>query len=682
MSNIDGTQSHGGDPCQGPSEPLEALRAERDAALRQVAELRSLLVLGGGDGEAAGAQRAIMLRLGAAIGASHEGVGVWGLDDRFLFVNDALARMHGYGPQELLGSSWRTLAPPDRPTALDAAIGAALRDPVRRRWDGELEAVRRDGTRFPVDVQLSSLPGPDGGHAGAVCIVRDITERRAFEAELLRLRTAVEASGEAIFLTNRNGLITYVNPEFTRLYGWTAEEVVGQVTPRILKSGALTRQQYEEFWGEILARRVLRVELPNRAKDGREVWIDGSANPILDERGEIVGFLAIQRDITERRRLADQLVRAQKMEAVGRLAGGIAHDYNNILSVIMGYADLLLSELDGADPIRGDIDEIHRAAGRAAALTRQLLVFSRREVSRPEIVDINAVVSGVDRLLRRAVGEDVALHLELDPTLPYVHIDASHVEQILMNLVVNARDATQGGGRIAIVTGHRDVSADEAASLDLPTGGRYVTLEVNDTGHGMGPDVAARAFDPFFTTKAKGLGTGLGLSIVYAIVKQAEGAITIESEPDRGTKARVLLRATSAAPAAARVTATETGAAARRETILLVEDEDQVRALTHRFLLQKGYRVIEARNAGEAILLIEQGTDRIDLLLTDVVMPQFSGTRLAQRLTKVLPELRVLFMSGYSDAVDRETIHQMGADLVIKPFNRQDLLNAVARALA
>ena len=653
---------------------VEALRGHEGAEVGG-----SLIVVEHADPER---QAELLLRLGAAIGASSDGVGICDLDERYVYVNDSLATMHGYDVDALIGLSWRTLTPTERSPELDGEIARCLMDPTVGRWEGELETLRRDGTRFPIALHLTAMRDAAGAYAGQICYVRDITQRRRHEAELLRLRKAVEASGEAIFLTDRVGIIRYVNPQFTRLYGWTAEEVVGKETPRILKGGALEQDDYESFWAAILSKQIVRREFCNRTRDGRDVWIEASANPIVDDHGEIVGFLAIQSDITERRRLGEQLVQSQKMEAVGRLAGGIAHDYNNILSVIMGYSDLLLSELDTSNPIRGDIEEIHRAAGRAAALTRQLLVFSRREVSRPEVVDVNAVVSSVDRLLRRAVGEDVTLHLDLDPSLPYVHIDASHVEQILMNLVVNARDATPGGGRISIATRSVAIDAEEASRLGTAGVGPHVIIEVADTGHGMGPDIAARAFDPFFTTKPKGLGTGLGLSIVYAIVKQAGGTIAIESEPERGTRCRVYLAATAGTRTAHDAAATAPVVAKRPETILLVEDEDQVRAITQRMLLQRGYHVLEARNAGEAFLLVEQGTETIDLLLTDVVMPQFSGTRLAQRLTKLLPDLRILFMSGYSDAVDRETIVTMGADLVIKPFSRADLLSAVERALA
>jgi CheY-like chemotaxis protein len=307
-------------------------------------------------------------------------------------------------------------------------------------------------------------------------------------------------------------------------------------------------------------------------------------------------------------------------------------------------------------------------------------MFSRREVSKPEVVDPNLVVGNLDRLLRRAIGDDRVLLFDPAPDLPYVKVDPGHLEQVLLNLVINARDATQAGGRIMVATAHVRVPADREPSEALPPG-EYSVVAVSDSGTGMTADVLARAFDPFFTTKPKGKGTGLGLSIVYGIVRQSGGHLEVDSEPGKGTTVRVYLSTTDETRAASPGATLTPTLAGQGELVLLVEDEDAVRALTHRILLREGYRVVEARNAGEAILLFEQQGEGVDLLLSDVVMPQLAGPLLAERLRRIRSNLKVLFMSGYADAVDHELIAALDAHLLLKPVSREDLLLSVRRVL-
>jgi signal transduction histidine kinase/CheY-like chemotaxis protein len=400
------------------------------------------------------------------------------------------------------------------------------------------------------------------------------------------------------------------------------------------------------------------------------------------------GTCVLSLDITEAKRTATALVRsqeqlqhAQKMEAVGRLAGGVAHDFNNLLSVIMSYASLAQSDLPTGDPMSADLDEIVTAAQRAADLTRQLLAFSRPQAVAPRIIDLNAVLAGTEKMVRRLVGEDIHVRTVLAADLGRVRLDPGQVEQVLMNLVVNARDAMPGGGSLVIETGAVELDAEFAGEHLGVTPGPHVMLAVSDTGTGIAPDVRARIFEPFFTTKDVGKGTGLGLSTVFGIVRQNRGTIWVYSEPGRGAMFKVYFpRCDEDA------TRDEPAAPPRRtshdETVLLVEDDDQLRTVAVAVLRRAGYTTLEARNGGEALIFCEQHEDVIDLLLTDVVMPHLNGPELAERLTRLRPGMRVLFMSGYSRNAAGQAPH-LGAAVprLEKPFSPDALLRMVRGAL-
>ena len=414
-----------------------------------------------------------------------------------------------------------------------------------------------------------------------------------------------------------------------------------------------------------------------------------SLSPILDATGVVVGASKTARDLTTQRKAAEalrrteeQLRQAQKMEAVGRLAGGIAHDFNNVLSVILSYSTILITDLRPNDPVAEDIDEIRKAAVRAADLTRQLLMFSRQQVIEPKVLDLNELLPGMDKMLRRILGEDIDLVSTLAPRLGRIRADPSNVEQVIMNLVVNARDAMPTGGHLTIETGNVDLDADYAREHVGCTPGPHVMLAVTDTGIGMDQETQTLIFDPFFTTKGPGVGTGLGLSIVYGIAKQSGGTVWVYSEPGKGTTFKVYFprveAATSEAPMASPLPVTLRGS----ETILLVEDQEQVRAVAYGILVRSGYRVIVAPNAGEALLQAETHAGTIDLLLTDVVMPQMSGAELAKRIAPARPEMKVLCMSGYTDdSIVRHGVLESGIAFLQKPFTPESLTRKVRETL-
>jgi signal transduction histidine kinase len=435
-------------------------------------------------------------------------------------------------------------------------------------------------------------------------------------------------------------------------------------------------------------RPVPRLEERYLKLDGTVFDVDVSAVPITVEGRD--GAVVFFSDVTERKRaeqdrsrLEEQFRQAQKMESVGRLAGGVAHDFNNHLTVINGYCDLLLAGLNPGDPMLGSLDEIRRAGERAAALTRQLLAFSRKQVLEPKPLNLNEVVADLETMLRRLVGEDIELLTRLDPALEHVMADAGQMHQVLMNLSVNARDAMPNGGLLIIETLNVDVGDGYRSSHMESMRGPFVMLTVSDSGFGMDQETQQRIFEPFFTTKRSGAGTGLGLSTVYGIVKQSGGWIWVYSEPNRGTTFKIYLPRVRITAAEPRTPASSEDRLHGSETVLIVEDQAEVRNLTVRVLAKFGYRVLSAAGGREALALCEKHTDIIHLVITDVVMPGMTGRELADRLQQMKPELKVLYVSGYTaDAIAHQGVLDPGVAYLPKPFSPDGLLRKVREMLA
>jgi two-component system, cell cycle sensor histidine kinase and response regulator CckA len=507
-----------------------------------------------------------------------------------------------------------------------------------------------------------------------------------------RFRRLSESGIIGIVIADVHGRIFEANDAYTKMVGYSREELL---------AGDLLRT---DLTPPELAPLDVRAVEQLAASGVAPPWEtealrkDGSRVPMVVGLAmlEHPKYIAVTADLTGRkqaeagrtraegalRQSEEQLRQAQKMEAVGRLAGGVAHDFNNVLSVILSHSELILEDLKPADPLRADIDEIHKAATRAAGLTRQLLMFSRQQVVQPKVLDLQLVLASMDKMLQRILGEDVALVLVAPSASGRVKVDPSHIEQVILNLVVNARDAMPKGGTLTLETAN--VVLDENYAVDhLPAkAGPHVMLAVTDTGTGMDRETQRRIFEPFFTTKETGKGTGLGLSTVFGIVQQSGGNIWVYSEPGKGTTFKVYLPRVDAA---LDVTRSQGVPASMRgsETILLVEDEEQVRAITISILRRQGYLVLPAQNAGEALLLCEDHPDPIDLLLTDVVMPRVSGPDLAKRLAKVRPEMKVLFMSGYTDdSVVRHGVLEAGVAFLQKPITPASLARKIREVLA
>jgi len=425
-------------------------------------------------------------------------------------------------------------------------------------------------------------------------------------------------------------------------------------------------------------------------KDGRKVYGEVSVSLIRSSTGQPIGFRGIARDITERKRaekemaaLQEQLTQSQKMEAIGRLAGGVAHDFNNLLTVIKGYSQLSLLDLKENNPLWENIQEIQKAAQRAADLTRQLLAFSRRQILDLKVLDLNSLLKDTDKMLRRIIGEDIELVILSSENLGRVKIDPSQIEQVIFNLAVNARDAMPSGGRFTIETANVELDEEYARAHIGVVPGHYVRLSVSDTGVGMSPEVKEKVFEPFFTTKDKGKGTGLGLSTVYGIVNQSKGNIWVYSEPGHGTTFKIHLPRVEGALDALHEQDETDSFPRGSETVLLVEDEPSVRDLANRLLRKQGYRVLEAPNGGEALRIVrENNGEKIHLLLTDVVLPQMGGKELADNLKIFRPDIKVLYTSGYTDyAIVHHGVLESGTHFLQKPFSLKTLSRKVREAL-
>jgi PAS domain S-box-containing protein len=513
----------------------------------------------------------------------------------------------------------------------------------------------------------------------------DITERRRAEEFHARLVTAVEQSAETILITDASGTILYTNPAFENTSGYTREEALGQ-NPRILKSGKHDAEFYRRLWTVLGRGDVWAGRLINKKKDGTLYEEDATISPVRDAEGKVVNYVAVKRDITHESELEAQLRQAQKMEAVGQLAGGVAHDFNNMLAVIRLNAELLLmDEEQHAAETREALKHVVEASERAANLTRQLLAFSRKHVLQLQPLMLNQVVANLTKMLNRVISENIDLQCHYAASLPYVQADTGMMEQVILNLVVNARDAMPEGGQLRVATEQLTLDETHARVNPAARAGEFVCLLVSDTGTGIAPEVLPRIFEPFFTTKDIGKGTGLGLATVYGIVQQHQGWIEVSSQVGEGSAFKVFLPAIPAPAGLA--AAAEVGAQARggTETILLVEDEHSVRVTTRRVLESKGYTVLEATSTREALELWQSHAGEIALLLTDIVMPGgMTGRDLADQLWGQRPGLKVIFMSGYSaDVLGKGTnfIRRTKSHFVQKPSSSRALLETVRRTL-
>jgi len=508
-------------------------------------------------------------------------------------------------------------------------------------------------------------------------------EQHIAEASLRKLSRAVEQSADTVMITDRHGRIEYVNPAFEALTGYRREEVCGK-TPRILKSGEQSSETYQEMWQTILSGSVYRGILLNRKKNGEPYYLEETICPVRDAEGQITHFISNGRDLTDRMRLEGQLLQAQKMDAVGRLAGGVAHDFNNLLTIITSYSELALDDVPSGSPLAAKIQEILQAARRAAELTRQLLAFSRKQPQALRVVDLNQVIAGIAKTLPRLIGEDIAFTFQPGQELGRVQADPVQIEQILMNLAANARDAMPLGGHLGIETSGAYIDADyiHGKPAVIPVG-RYALITVSDNGAGIPPEDLPHIFEPFYTTKPAGQGTGLGLATVYGIVKQNRGFIWAYSEAGLGTVFKIYLPCI-----ADRKPSAETDSIEREktsggtETLLLVEDEPAVRRAATEFLRLQGYHVLEAKDGLEALSVAQQHDAKIDLLVTDVVMPNLSGGELARKLAELKPDAHFLFVSGYAGKtlLDHHVV-DLETNFLQKPYSLTELSRKIRHAL-
>jgi PAS domain S-box-containing protein len=620
-------------------------------------------------------------------------------DNHVVKVNQAFGALWGYAPEAAVGKPVTDFFPTDEWATHVHEMKIAITQGTIRHFESQI--LTKGGNLVPVALSGKVLTDDSGQVSALVAVIRDITERKRAEAErekmltsarqsrraLLsvlddekrtaaertRLAAAIEQSAETMMITDAQGSIVYVNPAFEATSGYSRQEILGK-NPRVLQSGKHDAKFYREMWATLTAGQVWRGHLSNKRKDGTHYEEEATLSPVLDSAGQIVNYVAVKRDTTREVQLEAQLRQAQKMESIGRLAGGIAHDFNNLIMGVMGYTELARDKLPPNHPVCEDLNEIMSGAKRTAALTKQLLAFARKQNVVPRELDFNDAVAHMLNMLRQLIGEDIHLVWVPGTALWPVKMDPGQIDQILANLCVNARDAITGVGTITIETAND--ALDEAFCVGQPDAvpGDYVVCMVSDDGCGMTKDVLEKIFEPFFTTKGVGEGTGLGLSTVYGIVRQNSGFINVYSEPGKGTTFRIYLPRVESADDEKTEPAEIPRSLAGTETVLLVEDEMSVRAVANRILVQLGYTVLTAGDPEVALRMVERHAGTIHLLITDVVMPGMSGRDLAIKLAEARPDLKTLYISGYTASI----IAQRGAlekevHFLSKPFTRDAL---------
>ncbi len=596
------------------------------------------------------------------------------LEGRVLYASPSLWRLTGFRPEALLGTEGIDLVHRDDRDRLRQEM-APLRTGAGAA-EADWRCRTRDGGYRRVHTRAKLLADSEGRPGHVLCVTADVTERRWAEQTLREshtlLRAVTEGTTDAVYVKDSEGRYLTVNPALARLVGRPVEEVVGKTDAELLHPDSARAVREQDRRVMELGQTQTYEQVVTAAGETRTLLI--TKGPYRDAEGRVAGVFGIARDVSERKALEGQLREAHKMEAVGRLAGGIAHDFNNLLTVILGYAELLLEQSPAGTEPHAPLLEIRRAAERASELTRQLLALSRRQPAAPVALDLNGLLQDLEEALRRLAGEGVRLVLRPGPALRRIKADPAQMEEVLVQLVTNARDATPAGGEVTVLT--ENATVPPGSPPGGPPPGEYVRLTVRDTGVGMDEATLGHVFEPFFTTKEVGGGSGLGLATVYGVVRQCGGHVAVASEPGRGTTFTLHFPAVPAPTPPA-------GPAAGR-TVLLVEDEPAIRALARQVLEQQGHRVLEARDGLEALEVYERHAGPVDLLLTDLVMPHLSGPELARRLVARGAPLRLLFMSGYArdTALFTQPILGRRPHFLPKPFSLAGLLEAVRAALA
>ncbi|MFZ0286478.1 MAG: PAS domain S-box protein [Terriglobales bacterium] len=617
-------------------------------------------------------------------------------------VNTQTQELFGYDRDELIGQKIEMLVPERYRPDHHRHRQSFAKTPKTRRMGADLDLYgrRSDGSEFPVEVSLS--PVNTGGGTFVLSAIRDISDRKKVAEELrraneelhrrtaeqlgeyrARLASIIDSSEDAILSKDMDGTIASWNKGAERIYGYSPEEVIGKHISMLApgdRSDEIPNILQKISEGES----VEHFESVRVTKDGRRLDVSISVSPLRDSTGDIVGASVIARDITAQKRAEGQLRQSQKMEAIGRLAGGVAHDFNNILGIVNACTEFLRDRIDPTAEPSLYVENIKKATERGRSLTKQLLTFSRASAIQPRILDVNERLKDISKLLRPLLGDDVEVVIVPRSPSAVVEVDPGQLDQVVINLAVNARDAMPRGGKFILETGMVRFDESFAEQHQAVAPGKYVLLAASDTGAGMDDATMARIFEPFFTTKEIGKGTGLGLATVYGIVKQSAGHILVYSEPGQGTTFKIYLPSADHKIGLASKPETETIAPKRPQgtTILLVEDDEIMRSLTRQLLVEHGYKVVEADDGKSALDWVESHPDPIDLLLTDVVMRRMSGPELVERLSASRPALKVIYMSGYTGELiaEREVLGR-GITLLEKPFSRTALLNTIHATL-
>ena len=615
--------------------------------------------------------------------ATNDVIWDWDIKTNALVWNDSVEHVFGHKQNKIFPEIqwWHDhIHPEDRDRVVSGIHGVL--DHGGTSWSDSYRYRRADGTYANVMDRGHVARDSTGTAVRMIGAMTDVTERSRSEAAIRFQAQLLNAVQQAVVATDPEGIVIFWNAFAENLYGWAAEEAVGKPIQELTPSPFL-----RDHGGEIGQRGVAGEswtgEYLVQGKSGKAFPALLTTAPVRDERGTVLGYVRVSIDLTERRNLEEQFRQSQKMDAVGRLAGGIAHDFNNLLTVIRLNTEIIMEGFDPTDPRSEDVKQIRSAAERASSLTKQLLAFSRKQILQPRVLDMNSVVATVEPMLRRLIGDDIII-ASTCAARGYVVADPGQLEQILVNLVVNARDAMPQGGTITIETQNVDLDETYTSEHAPVMPGRYIMLAVGDTGVGMSVDTREHAFDPFFTTKEAGKGTGLGLATVYGIVKQSGGYVWIYSEPGQGTSVKLYFPEVSAAAAfqPAEYNPASKQAARGSETILLVEDEAAVRGLTSSILEKQGYRVLSAQHGREAMDIATKEEGKIDLVLTDVVMPGMNGRGLVERLAGIRPTMKSLYMSGYTDDdIIRRGFIEPSKSFLQKPFTSEALLQTVRKVL-